>query len=407
MINGKQAQIFGQALNLQKPWVITQIEFKKEEKRLDIWIDFERGAKYPCPECGQEDCNIHDTINKEWRHLDFFQYKAYIHCRVPRVKCETCGIRMIDVPWSRRTSGFTLLFEAMIVLMAQDMQISQISERVKETDTRLWRIVKHYVKKAMKNQDLSGITAVCIDETSEKKGHEYITVFADQISRRVLFVCKGKDASTIGKFVLELLCHHGDPRKIHLACCDMSPAYISGIPEYLENAQITFDKFHVMMTVNRGVDAVRRAEQKTNEILKKTRFIWLKNPENLTDKQSDSLKSLKELNLVTALAYQMKLNLKEIWKIKDPSAAEQYFEKWYSWIIQSHLKPMIEAAETLKLHLYGILNYFKNGGSNGFLEAINGIIQTLKRTARGYRNSDNFATMIYLRCGKLQFDLPT
>ena len=80
------------------------------------------------------------------------------------------------------------------------------------------------------------------------------------------------------KFVLELLCHHGDPRKIHLACCDMSPAYISGIPEYLENAEITFDKFHVMMTVNRGVDAVRRAEQKTNEILKKTRFIWLKIP---------------------------------------------------------------------------------------------------------------------------------
>ena len=80
---GTQAHIFSQALNLQKPWIITQIEFKKEEKRLDIWIDFEQGAKYPCPECGQVDCAIHDTINKEWRHLDFFQYQTYIHCRVP------------------------------------------------------------------------------------------------------------------------------------------------------------------------------------------------------------------------------------------------------------------------------------------------------------------------------------
>ena len=115
------------------------------------------------------------------------------------------------------------------------------------------------------------------------------------------------------------------------------------------------------MTVNSGVDAVRRAEQKTNKILKKTRFIWLKNPENLTDKQSDSLNSLKELNLDTALAYQMKLNLKEVWMIKDPSAAEQYFEKWYSWVTQSRLDPMIEVANTLKRHIYGILNYFKNG----------------------------------------------
>ena len=402
-----QAHIFSQALNLQKPWIITQIDFKKEEKRLDIWIDFERGAKFPCPECGQVDCTVHDTINKEWRHLDFFQYQTYIHCRVPRVKCETCRIRIVDVPWSRRSSGFTLLFEAMIVLMAEDMQISQISEKVKEMDTRLWRIIKYYVKKAMKNQDFSDITAVCIDETSEKKGHEYITVFADPKSRKVLFVCKGKDANTISKFVLELWCHRGDPRKIHLACCDMSPAYIRGIPDYLENAQITFDKFHVMMTVNSGVDAVRRAEQKTNKILKKTRFIWLKNPENLTDKQSKSHIALEELNLKTARAYQMKLNLKEIWNITDPSAAEQYFEKWYSWVIQSGLDPMIEAANTLKRHLYGILNYFKNGGSNGFLEAINGNIQSLKRTARGYRNTDNFATMIYLRCGKIHFELPT
>ncbi|MCQ8894410.1 MAG: transposase family protein [Methanolinea sp.] len=143
MVAEIQSQLFSQALNIQKPWYITRIEFRKEERRLDIWVDFERGARFPCPECGEEDCPIHDTIEKEWRHLDFFQFRTYIHCRVPRVMCGKCRIRLIEVPWSRKSSGFTSLFEPMIVLMAGDMQISQISEKVQETDTRLWRVIKY------------------------------------------------------------------------------------------------------------------------------------------------------------------------------------------------------------------------------------------------------------------------
>jgi transposase len=403
---GFQAQIFSQALNIHKPWYLTKIEFMREERRLDIWVDFERGAKFACPDCAGEECIVHDTVEKEWRHLDFFQFRAYIHCRVPRVVCEKCGIRLIEVPWSRKSSGFTSLFEAMIVLMAGDMQVSQIGEKVQETDTRLWRIIKYYVKKAVKGLDLSKVTAICVDETSEKKGHKYITVFADPNTRRVIYVCKGKDADTLGSFFINLLCHHGNPGKIKGACCDMSPAYIKGIGEYFENAQITFDKFHVMMIVNKGVDAVRRTEQKITSILKKTRYIWLKNPENLTSKQADSLGSLKNINLKTVRAYQMKLNLKEFWNTHDRPSAEQFFKKWYFWVTHSNLPPMIDTAKTLKHHLEGILNYFVGRGTNGFLEAINGTIQSLKRTARGYRNTDNFVTMIYLRCGKLQFNLP-
>jgi len=387
--------------------IVTSIEFRKEERQLDIWVDFERGARFPCPECGKEDCPIHDTIEKEWRHLDFFQFRTYIHCRVPRVMCEKCRIRLIEVPWSRKSSGFTSLFEAMIVLMAGDMQISQISERVQETDTRLWRVIKYHVKKAVKELDLSCVTAICIDETSEKKGHNYITVFADPGSRKVIYVCKGKDADSVGSFFSYLFSHHGDPRKIKLACCDMSPAYIKGIGEYLENAQITFDKFHVMMIVNKGVDAVRRFEQKINGILKKTRYLWLKNPENLNDRQDTWLHSLKTMNLKTGKAYQMKLTFQEFYRIEDPVLAKKFFGKWYFWVTHSKLNPMIDAAKTLKRHLDGILNYFESGGTNGFLEAINGTIQSLKRTARGYRNTDNFISMIYLRCGQLEFNLPT
>jgi transposase len=402
-----QNQIFSQALNIRKPWYIKNIEFRKEERRLDIWVDFERGAKFSCPDCDEGDCEIHDTVEKEWRHLDFFQFQAYIHCRVPRVICEKCKIRLVEVPWSRKSSGFTSLFEAMIVLMAGDMQISQIGEKVQETDTRLWRIIKHHVKKAIKGLDLSHVTAVCIDETSEKKGHNYITVFADPDSRRVIYVCKGKDADTVESFFSYLFCHRGDPRKIKHACCDMSPAFIKGIEEYLENAQITFDKFHVMMIVNKAVDEVRRFEQRINGVLKKTRYLWLKNPENLNVKQGSWLNSLKAMNLKTVRAYHMKLNFQEFYRIENPAFAGKFFKKWYFWATHSKLDPMIDAAKTLKRHSDGILSYFVGGGTNGLLEAINGTIQSLKRTARGYRNTDNFIAMIYLRCGQLEFNLPT
>ncbi len=270
------------ALGITAPWVIEGVEFNAEKKRFDIYLNFPKGTKFTCPSCGTHHCNIHDTRDKEWRHLDIFQYPTYLHVRVPRIECGQCkDVLLVDIPWARKSSSFTYLFESMVVLMSQDMQVSHVAKRVNENDTRIWRILKHYIKIALKNLDFSNITTFCVDETSEKKGHNYITIFANKVTGHVLYVCKGKDTSTVGKFFTALLSHHGNPSKITQACCDMSPAFISGITEYFENAQIIFDKFHVMQLVNKAVDEVRRIDQVKNSILKKTRYIWLKNPENL------------------------------------------------------------------------------------------------------------------------------
>ena len=394
-------------LGLKEPWFVKHVSFSDNEKRLDIYIDFHRGAKFPCPSCGTELCDVHDTIEKEWRHLDFFQYPSYIHARVPRIECDQCGVIMIDVPWSRKMSAFTFLFDHMVVLLAQSMQISKVAEWVNEHDTRIWRIVKHYVKKAFKQEDYSNVTAVCVDETSERKGHNYITIFADKKTGKVLFVTRGKDSDTIGRFFTELLCHHGDPWKIEQVSCDMSPAFICGISEYLVNAKIIFDKFHVMQLVNKAIDEVRRAEQKENSILKKTRYIWLKSINRLTEKQNQMLFSLRSLNLKTARSYQMKLNLQEFWKIQDRNEAHLYLKRWYFWLTHSRLEPMISLAKTIRNHWEGILNYFECRFTNALMEGVNSVVQSLKRSARGYKNTDNFITMIYLRCGKLNFEIPT
>jgi len=396
------------ALGITDPWVIEGVDFNAEKKRFDIYLNFPKGTKFSCPSCGTHHCNIHDTRDKEWRHLDIFQYPTYLHVRVPRIECGQCkGIIQVNVPWAREYSSFTLLFEGMVVLMAQDMQVSHVAKRVNENDTRIWRIIKHYIKKALQKLDFSNITTFCVDETSERKGHKYITIFANKVTGYVLYVCKGKDASTVGNFFTELLSHHGNPSKITQACCDMSPAFISGITEYFVNAHIIFDKFHVMQLVNKAVDEVRRIDQVKNVLLKKTRYIWLKNPENLTEKQTELLASLRTMELKTARAYQMKLNLQHFWSIPDRETAEVYLKKWYFWLTHSKLDPMINVAKTIKKHWDGIMNYIDFKITNGLMEGLNSIVQTLKRSARGYRNTDNFILMIYLRCSHLKFDLPT
>ncbi len=187
----------------------------------------------------------------------------------------------------------------------------------------------------------------------------------------------------------------------------MSPAFIAGIESNFENASITFDRFHVMKLMNEAVDQVRREEQAHNASLKRTRYIWLRNPENLTQKQVKELGSLKDMQLKTSRAYEIKLGLRDFWNFRDPILAQSYLKKWYFWATHSRLTPVIDKAKTFKNHWNGILNYVNTRIDNGVLEGINSLIQAAKNSSRGFRSTKNFIITIYLRLGKLQFNLPT
>lgn len=399
--------LFRKALNIDDPWQLTKIDFNPDGKRIDIYLDFAHGTKFECPACNKPGCSAYDTKERVWRHLNFFQYKAYLHCKVPRIECTECGIHRIEIPWARKLSGFTLLMDALIVTMSQCMTISEVAEQICEHDTRVWRVVDYYVKEARSREDFSDVTVIGIDETSCAKGHKYVTLEVDFDTSKVIHVCEGKDSNTVSIFKKDYKTHSGNPENINSVCCDMSPAFISGIHAEFPDAAITFDKFHVMKMVNEGIDKVRREEVVVNQSLKKTRYIWLKNPDNLTEMQKDTLGSLKDMNLKTVRAYNLKLSLQEFWSINERLLAEDYLKKWYFWATHSRLKPMIEVAKTIKAHWNGILNYFDSRINNGILEGTNSVIQLLKRSARGYRNVQNFITMIYLRLGQLNFQLPT
>ena len=383
-------------------------EFNQDKHRLDIEFDFPRGSLFSCPSCGKEGCNAYDTERHTWRHLNFFQHEAYLTAPVPRVNCGDCGVKTIEVSWARSRSGFTLLFEALIMMLAKGMPVKSIANLVKEHDTRLWRVLDHYVHESRDRSDFSAVTAVGVDETSSKRGHNYVSVFVDMKSSQILFATEGKDASTLERFKTDLEAHHGDPACIHEVCCDMSPAFTSGVEKHFPEAHLTFDKFHVLKIINEAVDEVRREEQQSHPELKRTRYLWLKNPGNLKEHQVATLAALqvKNMNLKTARAYHIRLNFQEFWN-QPLQEAEIFLTKWYYWATHSRLEPIKKAAYTIKRHWDGILRWFTSKINNGILEGINSLIQATKAKARGYRTTRNLITMIYLIGGKLEFRLPT
>jgi len=404
----RDTDLLQMALGLAPPWQVSSSEFDPQKRRLDIRIDFPRGSTFSCPGCGQNDVKAYDTEEKAWRHLNFFQHETYLTARVPRVQCDKCGIRLIGVPWARSGSGFTLLFEAMIMTLAKAMPVKTIAAFVNEHDTRLWRVLHHYVDDARDNADYSEVEQVGVDETSSKRGHNYVSLFVDLKGPSVLFATEGKDASTVERFKQDLTDHNGNPENIKEVCCDMSPAFISGVKKQFPNVQLTFDKFHIMKIINEAVDEVRRQEQKDRPELARTRYIWLKNPENLKLSQVGTLEGLtvKKLNLKTSRAYHIRLNFQELFS-QPPQIAEAYLKKWYFWATHSRLEPIKQAAYTIKRHWDGVLRWFQSNINNGILEGINSLIQAAKAKARGYRTTRNLITMIYLIGGKLDFRLPT
>ena len=403
----RDIDLFQLALGLVPPWMVADAKFDADKKRLDIEIDFKTGGRFPCPDCGKADCPVHDTVKKTWRHLDFFQHQAFLHARVARIDCPDCGVRLVNVPWARPGSGFTLLFEAFVMTLVKGMPVAAAARLVGEYDTRLWRVIQHYVETAVARMDLSDLRRVAIDETSAKRGHDYISLFVDIDARKVVYVTEGNDAETVARFADHVDDHNSDASRIKQVCIDMSGAYIKGVTDNLTEAEITFDKFHAVKLVNDAVDQVRRAERRERPELKHSRFLWLKNEGRLSVEQRATLDALTRLNLKTARAYRIRLAFQEIFDQPSHDWAELILHRWYTWAIRSRLEPIKKVARTVKRHSDGILRWFDTKIANGLIEGINSLVQAAKAKARGYRSLRNLIAITYLIAGKIDLKLAT
>jgi len=402
-------ELFRVALGLAEPWIVSKIEFSEEQRQLDLWLDFPSGSRFACPECGRGECGVYDSSERSWRHLNFFQHKTLLHARQPRIDCPEHGVKTVQAPWARPGSGFTLLMEAFILVLVQGgMTPAQAARLIDEHDTRLWRVLQHYVEKAREAADFSQVTAIGVDETSRRRGHNYISVFMDldEEQRRVLFVTEGKDAGTVQAFKEDLEAHGGQAEQIEEACLDMSAAFIAGLGEQFPNTQLTFDNFHLMQLLGDALDQVRREEQRTHPELKGTRYVWLKNDWNRSEQQARIFDELRSSHLATVRATHLRSVFQDLFACDSVEEAEPLLKHWYFWATHSRIAPMIKAAKTIKKHWAGVLRWFTSRISNGLLEAINSLIQSAKAKARGFRSTRYLITMVYLIAGKLDFKLP-
>lgn len=401
-------KIFESALGVSSPWFIAGMGFDEKQRKLSIRVDFEVGSRFAVP--GQSgEHPVHDTVTKTYRHLNFFQYQCDLEVRVPRVKLPDGKVVQVTPPWAGKLSGFSLLFEAFVLLLSRQMPFSGVARITGESIHRVMAVCHRYVEATVAATDLSEVRQLAIDETSRATGQEYVSLFAeadpDPERRRVLFVAEGRSAETVGAFAKNLRTHQGKPSEITSVSIDMSPAFIKGVQEHFPSAQITFDKFHVVAHASAAIDATRRLEQKLDPGLKGMRWVLLKDRSSLSTAQRAELDELlvRMTSSRTARAWQYREQLRDILSRKQPNVVRRLLRQWCTNVMRSKVEPMKEVASMIRKHFEGILAWVDTRQTNGFLEAINGLFQAAKRKARGYGRFRTIRTVIFLIAGKLDF----
>lgn len=400
--------LFSMALGLQPPWQVKDVTFSTDESghsELHLRIGFAPGSRFPDETNAL--CPVHDTVERQWQHLSFFEHTCYLHCAVPRITTTDGKVRTVDVPWARPGSGFTLLFEALaLALIEREMPVNRVAEILKVNPQRIWTIFNHWISKARAADDPSTITKLGVDETSTKKGHHYVTLGVDLDEARVIHVTEGKGKATLQSIQQHLEDKGVDKGQVEQISMDLSPSFIAGAAESFPAAQITFDRFHVVKLLNEAMNQVRIAERKEHEALKGHKYTFLKNRENLSAQKEKELDEMIKLYPTLGEAYRLKVLFNDLWDMPDKPAADAFLRQWCHEVDLAKIPAFMKFANTVRAHWLGIVQFVESLITNGILEGINSKIQLAKRRARGYRNINNFINMIYFLCGKLKFDYP-
>ena len=397
-------KLFETALGIGAPWFVAGADFNAQARTLTIRVDFAAGTRFAAPGVAGEH-PVHDTVTKRYRHLNFFQHECFLEVRVPRVRLPDGAVRQVEPPWAGKLSGFTLLFEALVLMLCQQMTFAAAARLVGESRHRVAALCERYVELALAQADFSTVRELAIDETSRARGHDYITLAADAVERRVLAVAEGRSAETVEALASELASRGGDPQQVSSVSIDMSPAFIKGCGEHLPNARITFDKFHVVWHASTAVDKMRRIEQRSDRSLKGMRWSLLKDRSRLSVEAAADLGALiaRMTRVRTARAWVYKEQLREILERKQINVVRTMLQHWCTCVMRSKVEPMKEVATLVRNHLEGIVAWAQTRQTNGFLEALNGLFQAAKRRARGFTRTSTIRTVIFLIAGKLDF----
>ncbi|QNH53447.1 ISL3 family transposase [Selenomonas timonae] len=331
---------------------------------------------------------------------------CYVHCKRPRVLCDKCGTVQVNAPFERKNSRFTLLFEGYAMLLLQDIPRAGASHLLRCDEKSLAAILTYWVHDAVNRMDLSDTCSIAMDETTFRRGHKYVTV---AVRRRVFDVEPGRDKTAAKNVGEKLERNGGNTKSVNSLTSDMSASYLSAVREVFPNAKQTIDKFHVKQVPLKALDTVRKDEQKESGRKKELflcRKLFMVPQGRMTDKQRTMATELSKQYKKTGRAFRIVQSLDDFYASTSMDEAQTRLDKLCSWMRRCRLKPMKDAALTLRNHSKEIRNYFHTRLTNAICEGINAMIQAAKRKARGFHAFEGYAAMIYLVAGKLELDTP-
>ena len=405
LVRMKDTALYQQILGIVAPWKVSTVNLDLPSGKVTVAVEHSHSS-FRCPLCKTK-ASIHDHRKKVWRHLDSCQLKTYIEASVPRITCPKHGVLMIDVPWSERGSRFTALFEAFVIMWLEAATFKDVAARVGLSWDQVDGIQKRAVERGLARRESQPVTRMGVDETSFRKGHDYITAIVDTERNVVVDVLDDRKKSTFKQWLEEQ--PESAISTIETVSMDMYEGYINAVLEVVPEAEekICFDRFHVAQHFGRGVDTVRAAEHRAYikvqgySVLTHTKHAWLRNSGKTDNRTRPYFMSITKMNLKTARAWAIKETASSIWDYVYAGSAEKAWKRLFGWTSRCRLKPMIAAGKTAKNHLWGILNAIKHKVSNAAVEGKNASIKRIKCRACGYRNKERFKRAIFFHLGGL------
>jgi len=355
---------------------------------------------YRCPVCGSDDVIGRGQNRRQFRTVSIGSKPVYLRLAIPRVECQDCGlVRQVEIGFADPRVTYTKAFKRYALELSRHMTIKDVADHLGIRWDVIKEIQKADLKRRFDRPKLKHLRQIAIDEISTAKGHVYLTIVLDLESGAVVHVGQGKGGDSLKEFWTRL---RRSGAKIEAVAADMSPAYMSAVVDHLPAATLVFDRFHVIKLYNDKLSDLRRELYRTAKdglekaVLKGSRWLLLKRPENL-DVSRNEPKRLQEalrLNEPLAIAYYLKEELNEIWEQDDEEAAQALLMDWITYAESTGIRMLHQFARTLRVHAMGILAYYDYPISTGPLEGTNNKIKTMKRQAYGYRDQEFFRLKI-------------
>lgn len=368
-----------------------------------------RNSRAVCAGCGHAGPTYDRLAERRFEFVPLWGIAVYLAYRLRRVNCRRCGVTVERVPWCDGKHALCTTYRWFLATWAKRLSWSEVAAIYRTSWDSVCRSVEYAVAWGLAQRDLSGVTAVGVDEIAWKKGHRYLTLVYDigGSVKRLLAVSEERTEASLRACLTTLgtsVC-----RGIAFVCSDMWRPYLNVIGEELPRAVHVLDRFHVMQQFGKALDVIRAEEQRQLQrdgyepVLKHSRWCFLKRPENLTDRQTVKLSELVKYNLRSVRAYLLREEFQRFWEYSSPTWARKFLDEWTTRVMRSRLEPMKKVARTLRNHRELILNWFRAKGelSAGAVEGLNNKVKLVTRKSYGFRTTQVAKLALLHNLGRL------